>query len=68
MIKTKKPVEENNDFLLPPDPERVIASAMHDKKADGESIVTVRLDDIGSFRFEAASQEQLMEDYLEVFG
>ena len=51
-----------------PDPERVIASAMHDKKAEGESIVTVRLDDIGSFRFEAASQEQLMEDYLEVFG
>ena len=51
-----------------PDPERVIASAMHDKKADGESIVTVRLDDIGSFRFEAASRYQLMEDYLEVFG
>ena len=51
-----------------PDPERVIASAMHDKKAEGESIVTVRLDDIGSFRFEAASREQLMEDYLEVFG
>ena len=24
MIKTKKPVEENNDFLLPPDPERVM--------------------------------------------
>ena len=51
-----------------PDPEMVIASAMHDKKAEGESIVTVRLDDIGSFRFEAASREQLMEDYLEVFG
>ena len=51
-----------------PDPERVIASAMHDKKAEAGSIVTVRLDDIGSFRFEAASQEQLMEDYLEVFG
>ena len=51
-----------------PDSEMVIASSMHDKKADGESIVTVRLDDIGSFRFEAASQEQLMEDYLEVFG
>ena len=50
------------------DSEMVIASAMHDKKADGESIVTVRLDDIGSFRFEAASQEQLMKDYLEVFG
>ena len=51
-----------------PDSEMVIASSMHDKKADGESIVTVRLDDIGSFRFEAASQEQLMKDYLEVFG
>ena len=51
-----------------PDPERVIASAMHDKKAEAGSIVTVRLDDIGSFRFEAASREQLMEDYLEVFG
>ena len=24
MIKTRKPVEDNNDFLLPPDPERVM--------------------------------------------
>lgn len=51
-----------------PDTETVIASAMHDKKAEAGSIVTVRLDDIGRFRFEAASQEQLMKDYLEVFG
>ena len=51
-----------------PEPEKVIEAAMHDKKAEAGSIVTVRLDDIGSFRFEAASQEQLMEDYLEVFG
>ena len=51
-----------------PAPEKVIEAAMHDKKAEGSNIVTVRLDDIGSFRFEAASQEQLMKDYLEVFG
>lgn len=51
-----------------PAPEKVIEAAMHDKKAEGGNIVTVRLDDIGSFRFEAASQEQLMKDYLEVFG
>ena len=47
---------------------KVIEAAMHDKKAEGESIVTVRLDNIGSFRFEAASEEQLTRDYLEVFG
>mgnify|MGYP006334965911 CR=1 FL=1 len=51
-----------------PEPEKVIEAAMHDKKAEGGSIVTVRLDDIGSFKFEAASEEQLMKDYLEVFG
>lgn len=51
-----------------PEPEKVIEAAMHDKKAEGSSIVTVQLDDIGSFRFEAASEEQLMKDYLEVFG
>ena len=51
-----------------PDPEMVIASAMHDKKAEAGSIVTVRLDDIGSFRFEPTSQEQLTKDYLEVMG
>ena len=50
------------------EPEKVIEAAMHDKKAEAGSIVTVRLDDIGKFRFEAASKEQLMEDYLEVFG
>ena len=48
--------------------EKVIAAAMHDKKAEGDKIVTVRLEDIGSFSFEAASEEQLMKDYLEVFG
>ena len=51
-----------------PLPDKVIEAAMHDKKAEGGNIVTVRLDDIGSFRFEAASQEKLMKDYLEVFG
>ena len=50
------------------EPEKVIAAAMHDKKAEGDKIVTVRLEDIGSFSFEAASEEQLMKDYLEVFG
>ena len=49
-------------------PEKVIEATMHDKKAEGGNIVTVRLDDIGRFRFEAASQERLMKDYLEVFG
>lgn len=51
-----------------PDPSAVVAAAMHDKKAEGGSIVTVRLDDIGSFRFEASGQQQLLKDYLEVFG
>ena len=49
------------------EPEKVIEAAMHDKKAEGDKIVTVRLEDIGSFSFEAASEEQLMKDYLEVF-
>ena len=55
-------------FEKAPEPVKVIEAAMHDKKAEGESIVTVRLDNIGSFRFEAASEEQLTRDYLEVFG
>ena len=51
-----------------PDPEAVIAAAMHDKKAEGNTVVTVRLEDIGKFTFEAAGSEQLVKDYLEVFG
>lgn len=51
-----------------PCPEAVIAAAVHDKKSEGDAVVTVRLEDIGKFTFAAASKEQLMKDYLEVFG
>lgn len=47
--------------------DKVIAAAMHDKKAQGSGVLTVRADGIGKFRFEKNTAEELLKDYVEVF-
>lgn len=45
----------------------VIRAAIHDKKAQGGVVVTVRADRAGSYRFAKATAEELLRDYEEVF-
>ncbi|CDA91083.1 3-dehydroquinate synthase [Firmicutes bacterium CAG:238] len=47
--------------------DRVIAAAMHDKKAEGDSVSTVQVDVPGSFRFAKCTKEELEKLYKEVF-
>ena len=47
--------------------DRVIAAAMHDKKAEGDSVSTVQVDEPGSFRFAKCTKEELEKLYEEVF-
>ena len=49
------------------DPEAVTAAAMHDKKAEEGSIVTVRVNKIGSFEFVKADEEDMRKLYEECF-
>lgn len=50
------------------DGEAVIEAVMHDKKADGDSIVTVQTEKIGSFKFVKMNRDELYKAYMEVFG
>ena len=45
----------------------MIAAAMHDKKAEGDSVSTVQVDVPGSFRFAKCTKEELEKLYKEVF-
>ena len=47
--------------------DRVIAAAMHDKKAEGNSVSTIQVDEPGSFRFAKCTKEELEKLYKEVF-
>lgn len=49
------------------DPEAVTAAAMHDKKAEGDSVVTIRVNEVGTFEFAKASAEELRGSYEEYF-
>ncbi len=46
----------------------VCRAAMHDKKADGGAVTTIRVRRIGSFYTEPADEARLKQDYEEVFG
>lgn len=50
------------------DAEAVIADAMHDKKAEAGAVVTVQVDEPGSFHFEKCAREELLKLYEEVFA
>ena len=45
----------------------VAAAALHDKKAEDDGILTVRVDAAGTFRFEKASEEDMRKLYEECF-
>lgn len=45
----------------------VAGVAMYDKKAEGGKVVTVRVDESGGFRLEAAGRQELEDCYREVF-
>ncbi len=45
----------------------VIDAAMHDKKADGGEVLTVRVKELGTYCFEKADRNRLTEDFKEVF-
>lgn len=45
----------------------IVEAAMHDKKAQEGSIVTVRVEEIGRYEFVNADREKLLKDYEEVF-
>lgn len=47
--------------------EAIIETAMHDKKAAGSEIVTVQVDEAGSFRFRTCNEGELKKLYEEVF-
>ncbi len=49
------------------DPEAVISAAMHDKKAEGDMVVTVRVSQVGEFEFIKSTKEELLRDYRAVF-
>ena len=46
----------------------VARAAMHDKKADGGAVTTIRVRRIGEFCTEPADEARLKQDYEEVFG
>ncbi len=48
--------------------DEVMEAVMHDKKADGNSIVTVQTEKIGSHKFIKMDKEELLKAYTEVFG
>jgi len=49
------------------DPAEVTAAAMHDKKAEAGSVVTIRVNEPGSFEFVKAGEEELRKLYEEYF-
>lgn len=46
----------------------VAGAAMHDKKAEGGAVTTIRVRRIGEFYTESADETRLKQDYEEVFG
>jgi len=48
-------------------PEDVIDATMHDKKSEGNDVVTVKVEKIGTYKFEKMNKEQLLNIYKEVF-
>lgn len=57
---------ENLPLISNADIEAVVDAAMHDKKAEGEAVMTVVVDKIGTYKFEKKTREQLLKDYEEV--
>ncbi len=57
---------ENLPLTCNADAEAVVNAAMHDKKAEGNEVLTVVVDTIGSYRFEKKNKEQLTSSYKEV--
>lgn len=47
---------------------RVIAAAAHDKKADGDAVITIRVETPGSFTEQKMTPEELSARYTAVFG
>ena len=48
--------------------DEVMEAVMHDKKADGNSIITVQTEKIGSHKFVRMDKTELLKAYTEVFG
>lgn len=62
-------LEKNNlPTLLHTDSRKVIDAVMHDKKAEGNFLVTVQLEEIGSFKFVNMDKSRLKLSYEEVWG
>lgn len=65
LLKEGLPVKYHGDGN---DGMKIIEAAAHDKKAQGDRIITVRVDKIGTFRFQDSSPEELLEIFEEVFS
>lgn len=49
-------------------PQQVLRAVAHDKKAmGGETVMTVRCDEIGTYKFEKTDMETLLKEYREAF-
>lgn len=57
---------ERLPLICKADTEEVINAAMHDKKAVGDEVMAVVVDEIGSYRLEKKNKEQLTRVYEEV--
>ena len=60
-------VREGLPVTCDADPAAVAAAAMHDKKAEGTSVLTIRVSETGSFEFIKATEEDLRGIYEECF-
>ena len=65
MLKEGLPVKYHGEGN---DGKKIIEAAAHDKKAQGDRIITVRVDKIGAFRFQDSPPEELLEIFEEVFS
>lgn len=59
--------KENLPVTCNADSREVVDAAMHDKKSEGDEIVTVRVRQIGIYEFEKSTKEELLSDYEETF-
>ena len=60
--------EANLPTACKADMEKVMENAMHDKKAEGNTVTTVHVTEPGIFRFEKHNRDELRELYREVFS
>ena len=60
--------EANLPTACKADMEKVMENAMHDKKAEGNTVTTVYVTEPGIFRFEKHNRDELRELYREVFS